>query len=289
MNRLISILALVASMFAQASAAASVAGSISRKMIDATVDAAAKTSGKTLETPAARKVATAEVRRLSTKYGTEALKVVEDGGLELLEAVPKYGDELVQIATKATPQARRALALNVTELLPLTRRVGVDAIELEAKAPGQAIKVYRLFCDDAGKAVATTVRTEDIPRIIKYGEVSDNDATRRLLLETYKKEGASLFERIPPKVILAGGLTAAMLYGTNRITEPDVARAEVLRDHPEIVERLMLHSIDVWAAVGLVVVFALFWRFGLMPWHRRRVRGETGGEIKNGHSRTVRN
>ena len=223
------------SMFTAGAADAGVAGKIAKEVLEATVDRAAKKSGRTFGTPASRKAAAEEVEHLSEKHGGDVLKVIEDSGLELLEATPKYRDELVQIATRLSPQARRALAMNAPELLPLVRRVGVEAIELEAKVPGQASNVFRIFGDDAGKTVAKVVRTEDLPRIIKYGEKADSDATRRLLLEQYEKEGGSLFERIPPRIVLAGGLTASMLYVAHRVTAPDQAKADVLRNNPDIV------------------------------------------------------
>jgi hypothetical protein len=251
-----------------ASAEAAIAGKVAKELIEATVDRAARRSGRAIDGTAARKAAIEEVGRLAEAHGSDVLKVVEDSGLELLEAIPTYGDELVQIAAKVSPQARRALALNVSELLPLTRRVGVEAIELEAKAPGQASNVFRIFGDDAGKTVATTVRTEDLPRIIKYGEKSDSDATRQLLLEAYEKEGASLFERIPPGLVLATGLSASMLYGTHEVTAPARAEAEALRENPDIIRDVMNHSTTVWGGIGLVVILILLWRFGLMPWQR---------------------
>lgn len=164
--------------------------------------------------------------------------------------------------------------MNAPELLPLARRVGVDAAELEAKVPGQASHVFQLFGDDAGKAVAKTVRTDDLPRFIKYGEKADCEGTRKLLLETYQQEGPSLFERIPPKNILAGGLTAAMLLGTYEAAAEDRAKGDVLRNNPDIAREVMLHSTTVNGIVGgivlLFLIFVLLWRFGLMPGQRGR-------------------
>lgn len=244
------------------------AGKITKAMLEATVDQAAKTSGRILG-GSARKVAINEVRHLSNKHGGDVLKVVADSGLELLEAAPKHGDGLLKIAMLASPQARRALAMNIPELLPLARRVGVEAIELEAKVPGQATHVFQVFGDDAGKVVAKNVQTEDLPRIIKYGELADSEDTRKLLLDAYQKEGRSLFERIPPRVVLASGLSAAMIYGTHKMTTPWQAMADVLRNSPDIVRGLMNRTTALLAGIAFVVILILLWRFGLMPWHRR--------------------
>jgi hypothetical protein len=244
------------------------AGKITKAMLEATVDQAAKRSGRTLG-GSARKEAIDEVKRLSDRHGGDVLKVVEDSGLELLEAAPQHGDDLLRIATNASPQARRALAMDIPELLPLAKRVGVEAIELEAKAPGQATHVFQVFGDDAGKVVAKNVQTEDLPRIIKYGELADSADTRKLLLDAYQKEGRSLFERVPPNVVLATGLSASMLYGTHEMTRPWQAIADVLRNTPDIVRGLMNRTAVLLAGITLVVILILLWRFRLMPWHKR--------------------
>lgn len=238
------------------------------------VETAALRSGRTFESEAAKKVAIAEAERLASAHGKGVLRVVEDGGLEIMPPITKYGDDFVKIAAQASPAGRRALAMNAPDILPLARRVGVDVVELEAKAPGQASHVFQLFGDDAGKAVAKTVRTEDLPRLIKYGEKADNEGTRKLLLETYQKEGPSLFERIPPKVILAGGLSSAMLLGTYGAGAEDRAKADVLQNNPDIAKAVMLHAATVNGIVGgvilLVLILVLLWRFGLMPGQRRK-------------------
>lgn len=262
--------------FAAGPTAASVPATVAKEVIEATVDRAATRSGRSLEGAAARRAATEQVGRLAVDHGSDVLKVVEDSGLELLEALPRFGDELLQLAKGATPAARRALALNPDELVPLARRVGMDAIELEARVPGQAANVFRIFGDDGGKTVARTVRTEDLPRIIKYGEMADSSATRKLLLETYQKEGASLFRRIPPKLVLASGLTAAMLYGTHELTK-------AIRNQPDILRGIVNHATTVLGGVALLTVLLLLWRFGLMPWHRTQPKANSARGA-NAHS-----
>ena len=266
MRRLGTVLLISLPLFIAAGAGASLVSKVTQEVLEATVDAAAKKSGRTLEGTAARKVAVEQVEGLTKTYGDDVLKLVEDGGLEFVEAVPKYGDDMVKLATKASPQARRVLALNPEELVPLSRRVGVEAIELEAKAPGQAKHVFELFGDDGGRFVAKSVQTEDLPRLIKYGEMADSDATRRALLEAYEKEGKSLFERIPPKLVLAGGLSASMIYGTHRIAE---SLDKVLSGRPELVSEVLNHGLTVAGAIVGLIALVLLWRFDLMPWQRK--------------------
>ena len=241
---------------------ATITGKVTTEALELTLERAAQRSGRSIEGTAAQRAALEQLERLSAKHGDEVLKVVEDSGIELLDAVSKYGDDVVSLASKATPQARRVLALNPAELVPLSRRVGVEALELEAKVPGQSVNAFRLFGDDGGKFIASKVETEDLPRLLKYGEMADSDATRRALLEAYEKEGKSLFERIPPKLVLATGLTAAMLYGVHEASD-------IARDNPGVLSGIVNHATTVAGAVGLVVILLLLWRFGLMPWQRK--------------------
>jgi hypothetical protein len=249
---------------------ASIATKVTAEAIDIAVEQAAKISGKKIAGTATKKAATEEVKRLTDAHGAGVLKVVEDSGLELLAAVPKHGDDLVLVAMQASPQARRALALNVETMLPLTKRVGIEALELEARVPGQAAHAFEVFGDDAGKALGRSIPTEDLPRFIKYGEKADSAATKELLLTTYAKEGPKLFERLPPKLVLAGGLSASMLLGTYEAFSTERAKADVLRDNPEITRDVINRSTAYSAGIALVILLLLLWRFGLMPWQGRR-------------------
>lgn len=250
-------------------AVAGIVTNVSAQAVEFAVEQAARVSGKKIPGTAAKTVATAQVKRLAEKHGTDVLKVVEDSGLELLEAVPKHGDELMQIAMRASPQARRALALNVDEMLPLTKRVGLDALELEAKVPGLSTHAFQIFGDGAGKVLAKSIPTQDIPRLVKYGEKADSAATKNLLLAKYEIEGPSLFQRIPPQLVLSVGLSTSMLLGTYELSAVSRAKADVLRDNPEIARDVMNLSTVVWPGVALIIIMLVMWRFRLMPWHWR--------------------
>ena len=253
----------------------SVGGKITQEIIERTIQKAAKTSGREIVELGAQKQARETLERLVKTHGDEVLKVVDDAGLELLQSVPKYGDEVVEMAMKVSPKARRALARNIPEMLPLARRVGVEALELEAKTPGLSTRVFNVFGDDAAKIIAKDVQKEDIPRLLKYGEMADSEKTRKLLLDAYKKEGKSLFERIPPKFVLASGLTATMLYGIIETTGPIGAIGDAInkldpKDIMIVIDRF-IKSVTTWGAVVvLVIIILLLWRFGLMPWHRKK-------------------
>jgi hypothetical protein len=254
-------------------------GVVTREVLELTLERAARNGSASVEDDAARALAMSRLERLSKTYGVGALRIVEDSGLELLDAMPAYGDDVLQLAARSSPAGRRALALNAQDLVPLARRVGVDAIELEARVPGQATKVFELFGDDLGKIAATAVRTQDMPRIIKYAELSDSAQTRGLLIDAYRQEGPGLFERIPPRLVLAGGLSSAMFLGVYEATAPSRAKAKVLEENPEIVRDVMNHSTLVWAAVGSTMALILLWRMlGLLlsPFKKSQLSALTG-------------
>lgn len=231
------------------------------------LERASQKSGHEITEKSVREAMERTLEQSAAKYGEKALAAAADGGLELIEATTKYGDDVMRLAVNASPNARRVLALKTEALLPLARRVGPDALELEAKVPGLAGNVFATFGDDAGKIIARNVPTDDIPRLLKYAEKADSQPTRDLLLQTYQKEGKTLFERIPAKLVLAGGLTATMLYGTHNITKPI---GDTLGKNPDLVSRVLNRAVIVSGVVIVIIVILLLWRFNLMPWHRKQ-------------------
>ena len=252
---------------------ASPSSTLTREVLERVLRESTERSGREVLEGGARRSAIETLERLSGKYGDDALKIARDGGLELIEAVPRFGDEVFEIAIKASPEARRALARGVPELLPLAKRVGVEAIELEARTPGLALKTFSTFGDDGGKMIAKSAPTEDVPRLLSYGEKADSKATRDLLLVQYRKEGKSIFERITPNLVLAYGLSASMLYGTHRGTEPFQAMGDAIRQNKDLAKDAITQFSLVGAVVVLVLAALLLWRFGLMPWQRPKLTG----------------
>jgi hypothetical protein len=244
-----------------------IAGPIAKIAIREALEKASQKSGRAITGSSVRETTELALAQSAEKYGDKALAAAADGGLELIEATTKYGDDVMRLAVDASPDARRVLALKTEALLPLARRVGPDALELEAKSPGLAGKIFATFGDDAGKIIARNVPPEDIPRLLKYAEKADSQPTRDLLLQTYQKEGKTLFERIPARFVLAGGLTAAMLYGTHNITKPI---GDTLGKNPDLVSQVLNRAVIVSGVVIVIIVILLLWRFNLMPWHRKQ-------------------
>lgn len=210
------------------------------------------------------------LRHLCSKYGEPALKVIDDTGIEFVEKVASQGDELFELAMKVTPKARRSLAGDVDNLFSLTKEFGTEALELEAKSPGMSAHVFRLFGDDLGKNITRSVPAKDIPRLVRYGERADNQATRNLLMKKYKKEGSSLFDRITSSKVLSLGLTASMLYGTHRITEPMSATAKrILGIDSKDFKDLLVDTFNFFTGFFMFGLFlfigAYSWRKGWIP------------------------
>ncbi len=152
------------------------------------------------------------VKKYSLKYGkARTMTLITEGGIELLEAASRYGDDVIAIAMEASPGARRLLALNTQTLLPLAKKVGPEILELEVKAPGLAGRFVEAFGDDGARLISKNAPASDLPVLLNCAERADTPATRKLLLETYTKEGTSFLNKIPAKVILATGVAGGTI------------------------------------------------------------------------------
>ena len=103
---------------------------------------------------------------------------------------------------------------------------------------------------------------------------ADSPATRELLLKSYQREGKELFTRIPPTLVLAGGLTASMLYGTHQVTAPARAISKAIATNEDLAVTATKTAIHTggFCITGflLLVLVLLSRRLGPMPWQRRR-------------------
>lgn len=241
------------------------------------VEFAFKKSGREAVERVSREAVEKSVEAGVAKYGPRAAQAVADGGVELVEAASKYGDDVMRVAVEASPAARRTLALQPSQMLPLVREFGGEAIEVEAKSPGLARRVFAAFGDDGGRQVARQVPAEDLPRLVAYAEKADTPETRRILLEVYKKEGPITFDRIPATLVLATGLSASMLYGTHRITTPFVAAGDAIRQDPNIGSNWTNGLLIILGAVALLATIFVLASFRLTPWHATSQRAAVPG------------
>ena len=201
-------------------------------------------------------------------------------------AVPGAGKvvgEAVEWAVRkgSTEAAERASQTIATEAVEAGVRSGATATArtlatLETKAAGSSARVMASFGPKAAGEIAEHAAAADIPRLLVYAEKADTPATRELLLQMYKKEGDSLFRRIPPGDVLAYGLTAAALYGVHRGTAPMAATGKAITNHPDMAKDAAEASVRYFWMLGAAVVVLLLWRHGQMPWHREpRVKDAT--------------
>jgi len=173
--------------------------------------------------------------------------------------------------TEAAEQASRRVTTEAVEAGMRTATAGARTLAtLETKAAGSSAKVLATFGTKGAGEIAEHAAAKDIPRLLIYAEKADSPATRELLLQMYKKEGGSLFRRIPPGDVLAYGLTTATLYGVHRGTAPAAATGKAIANHPEIAKDVAVASVRYFWMLGGAVVFLLLWRHGQMPWHRER-------------------
>lgn len=188
------------------------------KIIDKLIHTATQVSGRGLS-GVSREAARTQIGRVLTRYGDDALLgAVRRGGIELVEAAARYGDDVWKYAAQV-PEGAVALATRTAEVLPLARRVGPEALRLEAKMPGIASPVASAFGDKAVPYFHRSVPTGDMARLVRYAQKADTPQTRALLLSHYKKGGSTYLDRLDWKRILAGGLSASMVISAYKISD----------------------------------------------------------------------
>lgn len=239
------------------------------------IELAVKKSGREVAEKVGRESVEQAVEAGVKKYGPRVAEAVADGGLELVEASAAYGDDVLRFAAEVSPAARRQLAIDPGNCVALARDFGPEAIELEAKSSGMAKKAFTAFGDDGAKQIAKTTPAEDVPRLVQYAENADSEQTRKLLLQSYKKEGASLFQRIPPDLVLSSGLSASMLYSAHRATAPFDAIGKRIAQDPYLAAGALAGLIGLLGLCAMSVLSS----FGLTPWH---------GTVRTGKVKAVR-
>jgi hypothetical protein len=239
------------------------------RLVQEALEAAERVSGRALG-PAAREAAEAQLRRAALRYGDDVIRAARTGGLELPEAAARWGDDVWTLSVRV-PQGSRALALRPAELLPLARRIGPEVLELEAKAPRLTTRVAELFGDDAVRYLAT-VPAADATRLAGYAARADSPATRVLLLDGYRRGGAAFIERLDWKIVMAGGLSAAVVTGAYKTSDglQNALRDMARRDPGGFGDMLTRLARPVTWPLGLLgfgAVAVLLRRLWL--WHRR--------------------
>lgn len=254
--------------------ASSAAGSPLTVLVRETVERACLVSGREIAERGARESLEHATAAALRRQGPAAAQAIQHGGLELLEATARHGDDVLKLAQAAGPAGQRALALEADRLVPLARQYGPAVLDLEARVPGLGGRVFTTFGTELAPAVAREAATEDIPRLLLAAGRADSPATRAMLWEGYKQGGSEFLKRIDWKVVMAVGASVAVIDAAHRTTAPFAAAADVMRENPELTAETV-SKVAGWASFGwgvmpLAIVGCLLWRFGLMPWHRPR-------------------
>jgi len=241
-------------------------------LVRETIERACVVSGREVAERGARESFERAAAAAVTRQGPGAARAIQHGGLELLEATARHGDDVLAFAKAAGPAGQRALALEADRLVPLARQYGPAVLDLEARAPGLGGRVFTTFGTDLAPAVAREAATEDLPRLLLAAGRADSPATRAMLWEGYQRGGRGFLERIDWRVVMATGASVAVIDAAHRTTAPFAAAADVMRENPELTVQTV-GNVAGWASFGwgimpLVIVGCLLWRFGLMPWQR---------------------
>jgi hypothetical protein len=170
-----------------------------------------KVAGEALEKTAqeaAEKTVAAAVRALG-REGAEA--ALEHGGMKLLKAGIRYGDEIWAVV-KRVPESAHFVAAKPAEALQLAAHFGDDALRLESRLPGMTQHAVDAFGSPALKHLAKA-SPEELTRLLGYAKAAKEPGLSRTLFNGWKSSGPRLLEQLDKHkgVILATGLTAAAL------------------------------------------------------------------------------
>jgi hypothetical protein len=170
-----------------------------------------KLAGEALEKTAqeaAEKTVAAAVRALG-REGAEA--ALEHGGMKLLKAGVRYGDEIWAVV-KRVPESAHFVAAKPAEALQLAAHFGDDALRLESRLPGMTQHAVDAFGSPALKHLAQ-VSPEELTRLLGYAQAAKERGLSRTLFNGWKSSGPRLLGQLDKHkgVILATGLTAAAL------------------------------------------------------------------------------
>lgn len=246
---------------------------IPKSVIAEAVEEALRKGGREAVEPAARRAAMEAGEQIALRHGQAGLHLLADGGMDAVEVLTRYGDDAVRIGNGLSPAARRVLVTNADSLIPLGRCLGAEAVEQAAKSPHTAVRLLGKYGDDVGMRVLRQTPAEDLPRVLRYLDAADTPATRDAFLQAYRKEGPSIFQRIPPSLVIAGGLSTAMIVGTVRTTRPlDEIGNKIADLDPVYVMEEMMGFFKQLHTQTLLFIGALLLLFRWSPLRRRRMR-----------------
>ena len=191
--------------------------------------------------------------------GRAALDATKTAGIALPEAAAKFGPDVYRMAVRV-PEAASVIAVRAETILPLATRYGDDILRIEARMPGLAESAVKSFPEAADIARLAKLPANQAKEVISYAAHATEKQAPRALLEAVEKSGGSVLERIKPSVVLAGGLSVAMIVASTGAVK---APAPFFHE---------LFSTTTWLLMPVAVVLAVlvfayggFWLWRIRP------------------------
>lgn len=241
--------------------------------IDEVIEIANKLSGKKVLSSASKRKLTQQLTKEVALHGDDALRATKMGGIELVEAATKYGDDVYKFAKKV-PGATRTLALHADELVPLTRRLGTNVLTIEAKAPGLTKHIISNFGDDAVKVFAKKIDPKNMTKLVGYAERCTSKEAKKLLLKECIKTDGKILKHLNWKHIMSGGLSVAMITSAYKVSDGvETGLKDIAKNHPEQFSDTiisMLKTVTWPFLIPLGVLFTLFVSWKIIYYYNRR-------------------
>lgn len=147
-----------------------------------------------------------------------------------------------QIGSSTPPKNLPALPSPKPKSALLAKRLGAEAVKLEARHPGAAAEAARLFGENGVKTLSLS-QPEEVFRLMGLARHAPDPATRKMLLETYRKSGnrSSFLKNLHWKVVAAGTLGTAAIVAAYKLSDGeqaiDLAQAQgiqtLAKENPE--------------------------------------------------------
>lgn len=253
---------LVTSLFLFCLAATTLHGSpIARELVERAVRLG---GGEVLERQA-RATAELAATRAMQRFGRPGAEaIIDQGGLSLLQAGARHGDVVWDLVQRV-PAAARYVGAQPERALDLARRLGDEALMLEARLPGAAESAARLFGRERLPVLAQTP-SRDVQRLLGFAEQSTDPALHSALWDRWLGRGARLLDELDKhkKLILTGGLTMAMLdlafASSDAVGEVGLATADTIRQMPpeamQVLASEMGRGVKLALALGVALLTA---------------------------------
>lgn len=159
-------------------------------------------------------------------HGEAALSAARRGGGELLEAAGRHGDEVYRM-TREVPEAATALAVHSDTLVPLARQHGKPVLEIASRFPGLVDDAVRLFPAEGELTRLVKLPPDQMKEVIKLSHHAKEAGVPSRLLAGVERTAGKILRKIDPKLVLATGLSLAML-------EAAEAGGEAVRKSPDV-------------------------------------------------------